>query len=69
MGLDLWMVNYKYIPFVQSVSWKGPLLNCKSHFEVDQNLRELSLNPDCMACGRKFTNYWYIDLTLGSERC
>lgn len=34
LGLDLWMVNYKYIPFVLSVSWKGPFLHCKSHFEV-----------------------------------
>lgn len=35
------MVNYKNILLVLPVSWKGPLLNCKSHFEVYQNFKEL----------------------------
>lgn len=36
MGLDLLVVNYKNIPFVQSVSWKGLFLNCKCHSELCQ---------------------------------
>lgn len=46
------MANYKCIPFLQSESWKGPFLNCncKSYFEVCQNLKELSLTLDWVAC-------------------